>query len=116
MKKDSPLTPAVPQLSERHVTRARLLKALAHPVRLYFVEVLSVREHCVCELQSLVGLDLSTVSKHLSILRSAGIVRDERRGTQVFYKLATPCLLNIFPCVEGAIEADLKQRLGALKK
>jgi hypothetical protein len=60
--------------------RARIMKALAHPTRLFIVDELSRGERCVRELTEMVGADVSTVSKHLSVLRSAGIVADERRG------------------------------------
>jgi len=65
------------QMLQRYATRAEILKALAHPTRLFLVDRLSRREHCVCELVELVGVDFSTVSKHLSILKNAGFVTDE---------------------------------------
>ena len=83
----------------RFEARARVLKALAHPSRLFMVDVLSHGERCVCELTALVGADMSTVSKHLSVLRSAGIVSDEKRGMQVYYRLKMPCVLRFFDCV-----------------
>jgi ArsR family transcriptional regulator len=43
---------------------------------------------------------MSTVSNHLSVLRNVGIVKDDRRGTQVFYSLRKPCLLNLFCCLD----------------
>ena len=82
--------------------RARILKALAHPSRLMMVDELSRGERCVCELTALVGSDISTVSKHLSLLKSAGIVEREKRGLQVFYRLHAPCVLDFFGCLETA--------------
>jgi len=90
--------------------RARIIKALAHPTRLFFVDQLSRGERCVCELQEMVDADVSTVSKHLAVLRNAGIVRDEKRGSKVFYSLYTPCVLNFFACVEGVIEATAREQ------
>ena len=83
--------------------RARILKALAHASRLLMVDELSRGERCVCELRDLVGHDLSTVSKHLSVLKAAGIVEDEKRGKQVYYRLKVPCVLNFFHCLEGVL-------------
>lgn len=91
--------------------RARILKALAHPTRLFIVEELSRGERPVAELTSLVGLDMSTVSKHLSLLKGVGLIRDERRGVQVFYSLATPCVLNFFGCLESVLEARLQTQI-----
>lgn len=65
------------------------------------VEALANGPRCVCELRELVGADLSTVSKHLAVLKNAGIVRDERRGTQIYYHLAAPCVLDFFACLES---------------
>jgi ArsR family transcriptional regulator len=85
--------------------RTTVMKALAHPSRLLMVDALSSGEQCVCDLQELVGADLSTVSKHLSLLKAAGIVLSEKRGQQVFYRLRVPCLLSFFSCVD-AVFAD----------
>lgn len=79
---------------------ADVFKALSNPNRLLIVDALGRGEHCVADLTKLVGLDISTVSNHLSVLRSSGIVADERRGTQVFYTLRKPCVLNIFCCLD----------------
>jgi ArsR family transcriptional regulator len=84
--------------------RARVMKALAHPTRLFIVDELSRGERCVCELTDGIGADVSTVSKHLSVLKGAGIVRDDKRGVRVFYRLRVPCILNFFGCVEAVLE------------
>lgn len=90
------------RLLERRTT---VMKALAHPSRLRMVDALAAGELCVCDLQALVGADLSTVSKHLSLLKAAGIVLSEKRAQQVFYRLRVPCLLSFFSCVD-AVFAD----------
>ena len=85
--------------------RADILKALAHPSRLLIVEELAAGERCVCELQAEIGVDVSTVSKHLAVMKKAGLVAAEKRGLQVFYTLLSPCILNFFECVESVIDA-----------
>lgn len=60
--------------------RARVLKAMAHPSRLLIIEELQNTERCVCELTEMIGADISTVSKHLSVLRQAGIVAEIGRA------------------------------------
>lgn len=84
-------------------TRAKFMKAMAHPSRLMMIDALSHGEKCVCELTELVGNDISTISKHLRILKEAGVVEDEKRGKQVFYRLKMPCILNFFHCIESVI-------------
>lgn len=79
--------------------QAQIFKALGHPGRLLMVNELSKGELCVCELAALVGSEMPTVSRHLSQLKHAGIVDDEKRGAQVFYRLVTPCVMDFFRCV-----------------
>ena len=78
--------------------QATVLKALAHESRLIIVDRLSRGECSVGEIRDLVGCDLSTVSKHLALLRAHGIVEDRRKGTMVYYRLLTPCRCNFFTC------------------
>lgn len=91
--------------------RARVVKAMAHASRLKMVDELSRGERCVAELTDLVGADISTVSKHLSILKASGLVEDRKQGTQVYYRLKTPCALNFFDCVEKVLQANLQHQI-----
>jgi ArsR family transcriptional regulator len=95
--------------------QATVLKAMAHPTRLYIVDRLSHGERCVQELTEMIGADVSTVSKHLSVLKNAGILRDDKRGTQVFYKLEMPCVLNFFSCVQSVIESRVEDQLKLIR-
>jgi DNA-binding transcriptional ArsR family regulator len=95
----------------RYEARARVVKAMAHPSRMFIVDELSRSgERCVCELTEMVGADISTVSKHLAVLRHAGIIGDEKRGNQVFYRLKVPCIMDFFRCVEAVMECDATGR------
>ena len=66
---------------------ADILKALGHPIRLRIVESLLDAEKCVGTIWTNLDLPQSTVSQHLSLLRSKGIVQDERCGSKVKYFL-----------------------------
>ena len=81
--------------------KARIIKALAHPTRLFIVDELSRGERCVCELKDKIGVKMPTVSRHLSQLKDAGLLEDEKRGIQVFYRLRVPCVLNFFKCIKA---------------
>lgn len=81
--------------------QATIIKALAHPTRLFIVDELSRGERCVCELTDMIGVEMPTVSRHLSQLKAAGILDDEKRGAQVFYRLRVPCVLNFFKCIKA---------------
>ena len=79
---------------------AEVFKALGNASRLVILDSLRGGERCVAELTERVGLDISTVSNHLAVLRHVGMVADERRGTQVFYTIRNRCVLKIFRCLE----------------
>lgn len=82
---------------------AGVFKALGHPVRLMMVEMLMDGERCVCELQSGSGRDMSTISSHLNVLKSNGVVSCEQRGKNVYYELSCPCIEKIFTCLKEAV-------------
>jgi len=94
----------------RYEARAKVIKAMAHPARLMIVDELAERgERCVCELTELVGTDMSTVSRHLSQLKNAGLIVDEKRGTMVYYRLRVKCLTKFFSCVEAVLEQNARE-------
>ena len=90
--------------TDAYKQKANVIKALGHPSRLAMVEALVSGERCVCELQELVGSDISTVSKHLALLRNAGIVCDRKQGQWVYYTLRTPCIIGFLDCIEGVMK------------
>lgn len=94
----------------RYLARARIIKSLAHPTRLFLVDVLSRRERCVRELTEMVGADMSTVSKHLAILKSAGLVEDRKCGLQVYYRLRCPCVTRFFGCIEAVLKQSAEKQ------
>lgn len=87
---------------QRYRQRAAVFKALGHPARLQIVERLAGGERCVCELVEAVGSGWSTVSRHLSVLKAAGVLEDEKRGLQVYYRLALPCVTSFTACLDAA--------------
>ena len=89
--------------------QARVMKALAHPTRLFIVEELSRGERCVCELTEMVGADVSTVSKHLALLRTSGLVQDDKRGTNVYYSLRCACAMSFFHCIDEVLQTVARQ-------
>lgn len=93
------------KIQEKYKKRSEIMKALAHPTRLFVVDFLADGEKCVCEIVEQVGVDISTISKHLSVMKNAGLVKDEKRGLNVFYKLVCPCVSSLFTCLE-----DLKNK------
>jgi ArsR family transcriptional regulator len=93
----------------KYKNQARIIKALAHSTRLFIVDELALGERNVRELTDMIGVEMPTVSRHLSVLRDAGILVDDKRGLQVFYRLRVPCVLNFFQCVEAVQRGDGKK-------
>ncbi len=83
--------------------KARVIASLAHPSRLLIVEALEEGEKTVSELTGIVGSDISTVSRHLGVLRSAGIIASRKDSNRVLHRLLTPCLPSFLKCVDQVI-------------
>jgi len=98
----------------KYVARARVAKALAHPTRLLILDAISQGEKCVCELVELAGVDQSTVSKHLAILKQAGIIVDRREGPRTFYRPRICCLQPMWECIETVLRENLKAQQEAV--
>lgn len=77
---------------DRPLDAAAVFKALGHPARLKVARELAAGERCVFDLVTLTGLGWSTVSRHLSVMREAGVLAFERRGQQLVYRLELPCV------------------------
>ena len=99
---------------QRYEARARIAKALAHPSRLMMLEALQRGELCVCELTRLVGADQSTVSKHLAVLKNAGLVEDRKQGAMSYYRLRCKCVPGFFACIESVLKQNVKAQQRAL--
>ena len=89
---------------------------MAHPVRLMVIEFLRGGERPFSAIFSLFQLDKSTISKHLLVLKEAGIVSSQKTGTEVIYKLETPCVTDFFNCATVVIENNVKRHLSCLCK
>ena len=86
--------------------KTQIFKALAHPTRLFIIDKLEKGECCVCEFVNELDVDFSTVSKHLSVLKNAGIIIDEKRGQQVFYRLVMRCVCSFSHCIETFLNKE----------
>lgn len=99
----------------QYEARAKIAKAMAHPSRLLILDLLQAREMCVGDLATEVEADQSTVSKHLSILKNAGLVAARKEGSSHYYRVACGCLGGFFSCIESILQSDLEERQSMLK-
>ncbi len=93
---------------------AEIFKALAHPMRINLLKKIRERPRCVCELAAEAGINKSVASKHLSQLKAAGLIEDEKRGTLVEYHIVTECILDMAECVERTVLARRKKILARM--
>lgn len=101
---------------EQYEARAKIARAMAHPSRLMILDLLQHQELCVQELTEAVGVDQSTVSKHLAILKDAGLISHRKVGTSNFYRITCNCLEGFFCCLEDLLKSDVCNRQKALRK
>ena len=83
--------------------RALIFKALGHPLRLAIMDELKAGECCVQDLEIKLGAEQSNISRHLAILKQAGVIDCRKEGLYVRYFLAFPCITGFFSCVNQVI-------------
>lgn len=90
-------------IEKQYLESAELFKALAHPTRLFIVHTIQHKKLSVKELTELVGVDISTMSKHLDILKKNKIIKGEKVKNFIYYHLEIPCVLDFMSCASKAI-------------
>ncbi len=78
-----------------HRFKAEFFKALSHPMRIIMLNELRGGEKSVNELQTALGIDQSSVSRQLAVLRTRNIVDDRKEGTSVFYRVRDPAVFQL---------------------
>ena len=98
------------QIKNKYDERVKIIKAMGHASRLFMIDELSKRELSVCELRDMIGDDISTISKHLTVLKNAGLLFYDKRGSKVFYKVDIKCVKKIIYCADNIIEVQRKRK------
>jgi ArsR family transcriptional regulator, arsenate/arsenite/antimonite-responsive transcriptional repressor len=98
--------------------KAGILKALAHPVRITIFETLAAGEKQVGELVELLGTKEANTSRHLAVMRNAGLLSTRKEGLNVYYSVKMPCLLSMLSCIDEGVctMADEQGRVAELIK
>ncbi len=89
-----------------YAAQASLLKALAHPVRLQIAEILAEQQACVCHLQAMLGLRQAYISQQIMVLRRAGLLRERREGTFIFYHIGDPRARRFLTAIRKAMGGE----------
>jgi len=85
-------------IEKEFAEKAEIFKALAHPTRLFIIHAVKDKKLSVKELTELVGIDISTMSKHLDILKKQKIIEGEKIKNFIYYRLTIPCVLDFMNC------------------
>jgi ArsR family transcriptional regulator len=89
--------------------QAEITQAMAHPLRIAILDFLKEGEQCVCDIAEHIGSERSNVSRHLSLMVSAGVLEHRKVGLKVIYKLKCPCILDFFTCISGVLKNEAKE-------
>jgi len=95
--------------------QAEIVKAIAHPLRIAILNFLKDSEQCVCDIAEYIGAERSNVSRHLSLMTSAGLLQYRKEGLKVIYKLKTRCILECFSCITTCLKQNVKESEELLK-
>jgi len=88
--------------------RAKIAKALGHPIRIKLVEIIEERGgECVCELTEQVDVNQPAVSKHLKVLQEAGILQSRKDGLEVYYEVTAPCIQAFNLCIKNILKKNI---------
>ena len=89
--------------------QSKIVKAMAHPLRIAVVDFLKNGPQCVCDIAEYLGSERSNVSRHLSVLVNAGVLGYHKEGLKVIYRLKTPCILDFFSCITTCLKQQVKE-------
>jgi ArsR family transcriptional regulator len=87
---------------ERLLKKANVFKSLGHPSRIFIIERLLEREHCVNELAEMIGVEMPTVSNHLAVLRNVGLISSRKESNNVYYRIVRECVKDSLACADWA--------------
>jgi Predicted transcriptional regulators len=89
--------------------KAEILAAAGHPFRLAILDFLCGGEQCVCDIATYLGAGRSNISRHLSVLRKAGLIRQRKEGLKVLYKLRSPAVRNLDKCAANVLRRRIRE-------
>lgn len=96
--------------------RWMIFAAMASDSRIEIVKILRESEHCACELAAMLGLDISVISRHMAVLKRAGLIIARRDGVTIYYRLADARVVKLLEVAKGILKGHTEARLEALNK
>lgn len=101
---------------ERYEMLGDILKAAAHPVRLYILKTMFDKKRCVKEFADELGYDISTISKHLTQMKKSGLIYDYREGNCVYYQIRCNCVRRLLDAAEDILVTNIEREQQMLEK
>ncbi len=102
-------------MADIYEMRAIIAKSLANPLRLKVLDYLLQQEECcVCDITKHFGVGQSTMSKHLGLLREAGVLASRKEGLMVYYWVKARCVENFFRCLDGVLAEELTEKTAVI--
>lgn len=95
--------------------QAEVIKSVGHPLRIAILDFLKDGEQCVCDIAEHTGSERSNVSRHLSVMVSAGVLSFRKEGLKVIYSLKTPCILECLSCISECLKQQIQDSQKVLK-
>jgi DNA-binding transcriptional ArsR family regulator len=95
--------------------QAKVAAAIAHPLRAAILDFLKDGPQCVCDIAEHIDSERSNVSRHLSLMVSAGLLEYQKQGLKVIYCLKTPCVLDFLACMTECVKEQAKENRMLLK-
>jgi ArsR family transcriptional regulator len=98
---------AIKRDTEIYERQARICKAFAHPGRLRILDLLGHGERRVAELQEALGVSKTSISQHMALLKSVGVLSTRREGKQVYCSLAMPEVTQACQLIRKVLQAQI---------
>ena len=98
-------------MKELYEIHAEMCKVFSNPTRLEILNLLRDEELSVTELIAKTQLNQATISQHLSIMKSKGIVISDRKGKNIYYRLTNPKIIKAFDIIREILSERLRSRM-----
>lgn len=98
----------------RYEAEAGVFQVFGHPVRLKLLDFLAKGSRCVCEIEPVFDLDQSTISRHLIVLKKAGLVSARKEGVKVIYEIKDGRIREIRELVKGIMSDQAREAVAVL--
>jgi ArsR family transcriptional regulator len=95
---------------QTYILRAQVFKVLMHPVRLQILDLLRQNEECVCHMESYLDYRQAYISQQLIVLKSAGLIEENRNGRNIYYKIKNPAIFYLIDAIQNIVRGKITEK------